>query len=152
MVKFNSFMSEALRQAQIALEMDEVPIGAVIVDGSTNKIIAASHNKNISEIDATAHGEILALKEACRVKNSHRLENCDLYVTIEPCAMCAGAISLARIRRVYFGAEDKKSGGVENGAKVFESKNCHHRPEVYGSINEAECQKIMKDFFAKKRS
>src|SRR5688572_29675093 len=105
MSKFNSFMSEAIKQAKIALEMNEVPVGAVIIDSVTNQIIAKTHNKNISQIDPTAHAEILALKEACLVKNSHRLDNCDLYVTVEPCPMCAGAISLARIRRVYYGIE-----------------------------------------------
>ena len=147
----NSFMEEAIKQAMEAFAIDEVPVGAIIVDTKNNKIIAKAHNKNISNKDSTAHAEILVIKEACMVKNSHRLDDCDLYVTLEPCAMCAGATSLARIRRIYYGVSDKKSGGVENGAKVFESSSCHHRPEVYDNINSKECEKLLKDFFAKKR-
>ncbi len=151
MTKFDSFMDKAIEEARKALEIDEVPVGAIIVDSKTNKIIAKAHNKNISKTDSTAHAEILAIKEACQAKNSHRLDDCDLYVTLEPCAMCAGAISLARIRRLYFGSFDKKSGGVIDGARVFDGNSCHHKPEVYGEINEKACTKILKDFFANKR-
>jgi len=147
----NSFMQEAVKEAKKAFDLDEVPVGAVIVDVTTGKIIAKTHNRNILNKDSTAHAEILALKEACRVKNSHRLDDCDLYITLEPCAMCAGAISLSRIRRIYYGASDKKSGAVEHGARVFESPACHHKPEVYGNINSQECENLLKDFFAKKR-
>lgn len=150
-MKFNSLMDEAIKEAQIAFEKDEVPVGAIIVDSKTGEIIAKSHNKNVSGRDSTAHAEMLALKEACESKKSHRLDDCDMYVTLEPCAMCAGAISLARIKRLYFGAQDKKSGGVHNGAKIFDSKSCHHKPEVYCGIKAAACEKLMKDFFAKKR-
>lgn len=151
MVKSNSFMNEAIDQAMLALEYDEVPVGAVIVDSKTNKIIAKSHNKNGLNFDSTAHAEIVAIREACKVKNSHRLDDCDLYVTLEPCTMCSGAISLARIRRVYYGAQDKKFGAVDNGVRFFENENCHHKPEIYGLICEDICSKIIKDFFAKKR-
>jgi len=150
-MKTNSLINEAVKEAKKAFELDEVPVGAIIFDSSTGKIIAKAHNKNISKKDSTAHAEILAIKEACKIKKSHRLDNCDLYVTLEPCAMCAGAISLARIRRLYFGAEDKKSGSVLNGSHVFESNSCHHKPEIYSHINEKECEKLLKEFFAKKR-
>lgn len=152
MTKFISFMDEAIKEAQQAFEQDEVPVGVVIVDSKNNQIIARSHNSNISKIDATAHSEILAIREACKNINNHRLDDCDLYVTLEPCVMCAGAISLARIRRVYYGTEDKKFGAVNNGAKVFDSSSCHHKPEVYSGLNEKESQKLLKEFFAKKRS
>ena len=144
-------MQEAIKEARKAFELNEVPVGAVVIDSKTGKIIAKTHNKNILDKDPTAHAEILALKEACRIKNTHRLDECDLYVTLEPCAMCAGAIALSRIRRVYYGASDKKSGGVENGARVFESSSCHHKPEIYGNINSQECENLLKDFFVKKR-
>lgn len=144
-------MHEAVKEAKKAFKIDEVPVGAIVFDSKTGKIIARTHNKNISNLDSTAHAEILAIKQACKKKKSHRLDDCDLYVTLEPCAMCAGAISLARIRRVYFGAEDKKSGGVINGARVFDSSSSHHKPEIYSGIDEAECEDILKDFFAKKR-
>jgi tRNA(adenine34) deaminase len=148
---FNSFMHEAIIEANKALQIDEVPVGAVIVDIKTNQIISRSYNKNISNVDCTAHAEILALKEACSVNNTHRLDECDLYVTLEPCAMCAGAISLARIRRVYYGAEDIKSGGVDNGARVFDNKSCHHKPDTYSGIDSKECEALLKDFFKNKR-
>jgi tRNA(adenine34) deaminase len=144
-------MDEALKEAKIAFDLNEVPVGAIIVDSKTGKIIARSHNKNITQKDSTSHAEILAIKEACKIKESHRLDDCDLYVTLEPCAMCAGAISLARIRRLYFGAEDKKSGGTVNGAQIFESKSTHHKPEIYGEINDQECSGLLKKFFQSKR-
>lgn len=150
-MKSQNFMQEAIKQAKKAFEIDEVPVGAVIIDSKTNKIVSKSYNRNLSDKDSTAHAEILAIKEACKIKNSSRLDDCDLYVTLEPCAMCAGAISLARIRRLYYGANDKKSGGVANGAKVFESTSCHHKPEIYDNIHSQECEKLLKDFFARKR-
>jgi tRNA(Arg) A34 adenosine deaminase TadA len=145
----NYFMDEALNQAQIAFAAGEVPVGAVVV--KDNQIIAAAHNQNIFLRDATAHAEILAIKKANQILKTHRLDNCDLYVSLEPCPMCAGAISLARIRRLYYGASDSKSGGVENGARVFSHKQCHHKPEIYGRIAALESEKLLKSFFAKKR-
>ena len=146
----NIFMEEALKQAQLAFEKDEVPVGAVIVENG--KIIAMSHNGNRTLNDPTAHAEILALREAAKIKNSSRLDECDLYVTLEPCAMCAAAIALSRIRRVYFAASDKKFGAVENNIGFFNSSACHHQPEVYTGINEEESTNLLKDFFKKKRS
>jgi tRNA(adenine34) deaminase len=148
-MKQNNFMQEALRQAKIAFEKDEVPVGAIIVENG--KIIAASYNQNISLNDPTAHAEILVLRQASELKKSHRLDNCDLYVTLEPCAMCASAIALARIRAVYYGAFDQKFGAVENGAKIFNSSSCHHKPEIYSGIAEAESKNLMINFFKSKR-
>lgn len=142
-------MQSAIALAKKAAEIGEVPVGAVVVcDG---KIIASAHNLVEKKKDPTAHAEILAIRAAAEILNSPRLTNCDLYVTLEPCAMCAQAISLARIRRLYFGAYDEKGGGVENGARIFSHSTCHHKPEIYGGIAEAECAKLLKDFFADKR-
>ena len=142
-------MEEALKQAQIAFEKDEVPVGAVIVENG--KILAKSHNGNRTSNDPTAHAEILALREAAKIKNSPRLDECDLYVTLEPCAMCAAAIALSRIRRVYFAAADKKFGAVENNIHFFKSSACFHQPEVYSGIDEEESINLLKSFFQKKR-
>lgn len=142
-------MAEALRQAQIAAEKDEVPVGALVV--CNGEIIAATHNQSHESIDPTAHAEILALRAAATAKNSPRLDDCDLYVTLEPCAMCASAISLARIRNVFYACPDDKFGAVENGVKFFNSKSCFHKPEVYSGIGEEESRKMMQDFFEKKR-
>lgn len=142
-------MKEALIQAKIAFEKDEVPVGAVIVENG--KVIASSHNQNLYLKDPTAHAEILALRQAAKVKNSARLDGCDIYVTLEPCPMCAAAISLSRIRRVYYAASDEKSGGVENGPKVLNSSSCHHKPEIYPGISEEEAKKLLIDFFKSKR-
>lgn len=145
----NNFMNEALNQAKIAFEKDEVPVGAVIVENG--KIIATAHNNNLQLKDPTAHAEILALRQAAKIKNSARLDDCDLYVTLEPCSMCASAISLARIRRVYYAASDEKFGAVEQGAKIFSSSSCHHRPEIYSGISEEESKNILIKFFKSKR-
>ena len=150
-MKFISFMDEALKEARMAFELDEVPVGAVIVDRNTQKIIARSHNQNATLKDSTAHAEINAIRLACTAKQSHRLDDCDLYVTLEPCAMCAAAISLARIGNLYYGAADPKSGGVDNGARVFSHKSCHHKPEIYGLINDKESENLLKSFFSQKR-
>ena len=147
--KQNPFIQEALEQAKIALEQGEVPVGCVIV--FKNKVIARAHNQNILLKDSTAHAEILAIRQANQILQNHRLDGCDLYVSLEPCAMCAGAISLARISRLYYSAFDAKSGGVENGAKVFSQLQCHHRPEIYGGINEIGAQNLLKNFFAQRR-
>lgn len=148
-MKPNRFMQEALKQARIAFEEDEVPVGAVLVENE--KIIAASHNQNLSLNDPTAHAEILVLRKSSEIKNSPRLDGCDLYVTLEPCAMCASAIALARIGKVFYGASDKKFGAVENGAKIFTTNSCHHHPEIYSGIAEEESKNLMIDFFKLKR-
>jgi tRNA(adenine34) deaminase len=148
-MKKNNFMAEALNEAKLALAENEVPVGAVIVENG--KIIARSHNQNISLKDPTAHAEILVLRQAALIKDSPRLDDCDLYVTLEPCPMCASAISLARIRRVYYAASDVKSGGVENGPKIFNSSSCHHKPETYSGIAEEESKEILVNFFKSKR-
>lgn len=142
-------MDTALAEARKARDAGEVPVGAVIVrDGS---VIAAAHNRTVTDHDPTAHAEMLAIRAAASALGSERLIGCDLYVTLEPCAMCAAAISLARIRRLYFAAFDPKSGGVEQGARVFDQTTCHHRPEVYGGIGEAEASELLKAFFAERR-
>jgi len=145
----NSFMEEALLQAKIAFEKDEVPVGAIIVENG--KIIAKTHNQNRQLNDPTAHAEILALREAARIKNSSRLDECDLYVTLEPCGMCAAAISLARIKRVYYAASDEKFGAIENGVRFFSSSSCYHKSEIYSGINAEESVKLLRTFFQNKR-
>lgn len=142
-------MKLALEQAKIAFEKDEVPVGAVLVEDG--KIIASAFNQNLTINDPTAHAEILVLRKASEIKKSPRLNNCDLYVTLEPCAMCASAIALARIRRIYYAASDQKFGAVENGARIFNSSSCFHKPEIYSGINEEESRKLMQDFFKSKR-
>ncbi len=145
----NNFMENALKQARIAFEKDEVPVGAVIVENG--KIIATSHNQNLILKDPTAHAEILAIRKAAKIKDSARLDGCDLYVTLEPCAMCASAIALARIRRVYYAASDIKFGAVENGVRIFSSISCHHKPEIYSGISGEESKELMQSFFRNKR-
>ncbi|MDX2083127.1 MAG: nucleoside deaminase [Rickettsiales bacterium] len=144
-----NFMAEAIAQAKIAFEKDEVPVGAIIVEN--NKIIARSHNNNLHLKDPTAHAEILALRQASLIKNSSRLDNCDIYITLEPCVMCAAAISLARIRRIYYAASDEKFGAIENGIKIFHSSSCYHKAEIYSGICEEEAKEILRKFFKSKR-
>lgn len=144
-----SFMPLALEQARRAAKANEVPIGAVIMQDG--KIIASAHNLTETHNDPTAHAELLAIRAACDILKTPRLTDCDLYVTLEPCAMCAAAISFARIRRLYFGASDPKGGGVEHGARFFSQPTCHHRPEVYGGIAESECGELLKEFFKARR-
>lgn len=142
-------MAEALAQARAAAVAGEVPIGAIIVkDGA---IIASTHNLVETQNDPTAHAELLAIRAAASILKSPRLTDCDMYVTLEPCAMCATAISLARIRRLYFGARDPKGGGVEHGARVFSHATCHHTPEIYGGIAESECANLLQNFFKARR-
>jgi tRNA(adenine34) deaminase len=148
-MKDHSFMSTALDQARLAAKAGEVPIGAVIVQNGA--VIAAAGNRVIELCDPTAHAEMLAIRAACETLKSERLIDCDMYATLEPCAMCAQAISLARIRRLYFGARDAKGGGVEHGARIFTQPTCHHKPEVYGGINESECGELLKGFFKQRR-
>jgi tRNA(adenine34) deaminase len=143
-------MGEALAKARRAAARGEVPVGAVIVqDGS---VIAAAGNRPRGLKDPTAHAELLAIRAACKALGDERLSGCDLYVTLEPCAMCAAAISFARIRRLYFGATDPKGGAVESGVRFFTQPTCHHAPEVYGGIREAEAAELLRRFFAERRT
>lgn len=144
--KTTNFMDMALAQAREAEARGEVPVGAVVVS-KAGETLAQAGNRTLELKDPTAHAEILALQAAARELGSERLIDCDLYVTLEPCAMCAGALSLARIRRLYYGAADEKSGGVDHGARVFAQTTCHHKPEVYGGIAEREAENLLKTFF-----
>lgn len=144
-----SFMDLALKQAEIAETAGEVPIGCVIVRGGT--VIAQAGNRTLTDRDPTAHAEILAIREAARVTGSERLTDCDLYVTLEPCTMCAGAISFARIRRLYYGAADPKGGAVDSGVRFFASPTCHHAPEIYPSVGESEAAALLTNFFKARR-
>ncbi|MCX7312219.1 MAG: nucleoside deaminase [Alphaproteobacteria bacterium] len=145
-----SFMEMALDQAQKAQSAGEVPIGCVIVrDGL---VIAAAGNRTLADRDPTAHAEMIAIRAAAQALGSERLTDCDLHVTLEPCAMCAAAISFARIRRLYYGAPDQKGGAVDSGVRFFAAPTCHHRPEVYGGISEAASATLLRSFFETKRS
>ena len=142
-------MRAALDQARAAAAVGEVPIGAVIVrDGA---VIAAAHNAPRTLSDPTAHAEILAIRAAAQVLGNERLDGCELWVTLEPCAMCAGAIAHARIARLYYAAPDAKGGAVEHGARVFAQPQCLHRPEVYSGMGEAEAAALLREFFAQRR-
>jgi len=143
-------MDLALAEAEAAGARGEVPVGAVVL-GSDGAVLARAGNRTLELRDPTAHAELLVIREACTRLGSERLVDCDLYVSLEPCAMCAGAISLARVRRLYFGAGDAKGGGVEHGARVFDQPTCQHRPEVYGGISESAAAALLKDFFAARR-
>jgi tRNA(adenine34) deaminase len=145
----NNFMALALDEARAAAARGEVPVGAVIVrDGA---VLAQAGNRTLAEHDPTAHAELLAIRAAATTLGSERLTGCDLYVTLEPCAMCAAAMAFARIRRLYYGAADPKGGAVDNGVRFFSSATCHHRPEVYGGIAETEAGALLRDFFAARR-
>ncbi len=144
-----SFMEIALKEAEKSARIGEVPVGCVIVHD--NEVIAIQGNRPISERDPTAHAEILAIREACRYAKSYRLTGYDLYVTLEPCAMCAAAISFARIRRLYYGAPDPKGGGVDHGARFFSQPTCQHAPEVYPSVGETESAALLREFFRVRR-
>ena len=144
-----AYMQFALEEARAAQARGEVPVGCVIVRGG--EVIARAGNRTVADKDPTAHAELLATRQAAAKLGTERLADCDLYVTLEPCAMCAAAMSFARIRRLYFGAPDPKGGAVENGVRFFASPTCHHRPEVYGGINESECAGLLKDFFQARR-
>ncbi len=139
----------AFAEARAAAERGEAPIGAALV--LEGKIIASAGNRSIADHDPTAHAEILAIRAAAKILADERLCGCDLYVTLEPCAMCAGAISHARIRRLYFAASDEKGGAVEHGPRFFAQKTCHHRPEVYGGIRESEAADLLRAFFKSRR-
>ena len=139
-------MQIALEEAKEAGSRGEIPVGAAVVS-SKGVLISRSGNQTRALADPSAHAEMLAIREACKILNSERIPDCDLYVTLEPCAMCAGLISNSRIRRLYFGAADSKSGAVLHGPRVFEHTQCHHKPEVYDSINITECENLLKEFF-----
>jgi tRNA(adenine34) deaminase len=144
-----NFMELALQEAEAAAKRGEVPVGCVIVqDGA---VIAKAGNRTLTDKDPTAHAELLALRDAARSLGSERLNACDLYVTLEPCTMCAAAISFARIRRLYFGALDPMGGAVVSGVRFFNQPTCHHRPEIYGGIHEAKAAALLKNFFAARR-
>jgi tRNA(adenine34) deaminase len=144
-----SFMAMALEEARAAGGRGEVPVGCVIVrDGA---VVVRAGNRTVADCDPTAHAEIIAIRAAAASLGSERLDGCDLYVTLEPCAMCAGAVAFARIRRLYYGAADPKGGAVDNGVKFFTSPSCHHRPDVYGGMAEAEASALLKAFFRERR-
>lgn len=144
------FMDIALEEAEAAAARGEVPVGAVIAN-EAGEILARAGNRVLELKDPSAHAEMLVIREAARRLNSERLIGCDLYVSLEPCPMCAQAISFARIRRLYYGAEDPKGGGVDHGPRIFQQPTCHHAPEVYGGIGEARSARLLKDFFAQRR-
>ena len=150
MTRFRSYMQDALSQARAAAARNETPVGAVIVNPA-GEIVARAGNRTRETSDPTGHAEILAIREACAALGAERLPGHDVYVTLEPCPMCATAISFARIRRVYYGAADPKGGGVDHGPRVFSHSTCHHAPEVYGGIAEDECGGILRAFFSSLR-
>ena len=144
-------MALALQAAAEAAQLGDVPVGAVIVDPAAGRILAVAGNRVYFRQDPTAHAELLVIRRAARACGRARLDGCDIWVTLEPCAMCAGAISLARLRRLYFGAYDPKGGGVEHGACVFSRPTCHHQPEVIGGMEERASGLLLRHFFAQRR-
>lgn len=144
-----SFMQSALDEARAAGARGEVPVGCVII--RNGEVIARAGNRTLADRDPTAHAELLAIRQAAAVLGTERLTDCDLYVTLEPCTMCAAAMSFARIRRLYFGAPDAKGGGVEHGPRIFAQPTCHHRPDVLGGIGEGEASELLRSFFAERR-
>jgi tRNA(adenine34) deaminase len=143
-------MARALHQARLAAERGEVPIGAVIV-GADGTVLAEAGNRTEETSDPTAHAEMLAIRAAAARLGAPRLVDCDLYVTLEPCPMCAQAISFARIRRLYWGAADPKGGGIEHGPRIFDQPTCHHKPELYPGLSEGEAGELLRDFFRQRR-
>ena len=148
----NFYMSQAYEEALQAFNEDEVPIGAVIVDTNSGEIIARAHNQCEHKGNAIDHAEIMAMHQACQKLGANRLRGMDLYVTLEPCTMCATAISFMRIENLYIGALDSKGGGVINGVRFYDSPTCHHKPKVITGIMQEQCSQILKDFFAYKRT
>jgi tRNA(adenine34) deaminase len=144
-------MDQAFAEAEAAAAAGEVPVGAVVVDAATGRVLARARNRTEELADPTAHAEVLAIRAACAAAGSPRLPGIDLYVTLEPCPLCAAAISFARLRRVYYGAYDPKGGGVDHGPRLFEQPTCHHRPEVYGGIQETRAGEMLKRFFQARR-
>jgi tRNA(adenine34) deaminase len=145
----DSFMDMALAEARAAADAGEVPVGCVIVRGG--EVVARTRNRTLGDRDPTAHAEMLAIRRAAAAIGSERLVDCDLFVTLEPCTMCAGALSFARIRRLYYGAADPKGGAVESGVRFFSAPTCHHRPDIYGGIGEQESAALLRRFFAERR-
>jgi tRNA(adenine34) deaminase len=143
-------MAQALAAAEAAARHGEVPVGAVLVDAK-GLVIAAAGNRTRTDNDPTAHAEMVVIRAAAAARGAERLNNCDLYVTLEPCPMCAQAISFARLRRLYYGAADPKGGGVENGPRIFAQSNCHHAPETYGGFDESRAAALLKNFFKSRR-
>ncbi len=150
-MRFAPHMDHALAEARAAFARAETPVGAVIVDPKSDRILARAGNRTRELHDPTAHAEMLAIRAACAELGSERLTGFDLYVTLEPCAMCAAAIGAARIERLCYGAADPKSGGVEHGARIFAHRQTHHRPEVYGGIEERESSALLRAFFSERR-
>jgi tRNA(Arg) A34 adenosine deaminase TadA len=144
-------MELAFTEAEKAARASEVPVGAVLVEAATGRILATARNRTETDHDPTAHAEILALRAAAKARGEPRLADCDLYVTLEPCALCAAAISFARIRRLYFAAYDPKMGAVEHGPRFFAQPTCHHAPEVYGGIEEGRAAQLLREFFGERR-
>lgn len=142
-----SYMAQAVAQAEDAAAAGEVPVGAVIVDGASGRVLAAAGNRVEALADPTAHAEVLAIRAACAAVGAPRLPGCDLYVTLEPCALCAAAIGFARLRRVYFGAYDPKGGAVDHGPRWFSQPTCLHTPELYGGVDETRCADLLRSFF-----
>jgi len=142
-------MQQALGQARLAMQAGEVPVGAVVVH--QGKVIAAAHNETLKRNDPTAHAEMLVIRAACAALKTTHLVDCDLIVTLEPCAMCAQAIAFSRIRKLIYAASDAKGGGVENGARIFNQPTCHHKPEIFSGIEAEAAGALLKEFFAKKR-
>jgi tRNA(adenine34) deaminase len=145
-----SHMALALKEAELAARRGEVPVGAVIV-AADGLMIARAGNRTRELADPTAHAELLAIREACHARRSERLVDCDIYVTLEPCPMCATAISFARLRRLYYGASDPKGGGIEVGPRVYHQPTCHHVPEVYAGLGESDALALLQRFFAERR-
>lgn len=150
MYSMDSFMDMALAEAGKAAASGEVPVGAVLVDGASRAVIAADHNRTELLGDPLAHAELLVLRRGIAARGG-RLQGCDLYVTLEPCAMCAGAIVHARLRRLYYGTDDPKGGGVAHGARVFAQPTCNHKPEIYGGIGGADASRLLREFFQARR-
>jgi len=144
-------METAIAEAVAAAVRGEVPVGAVVVEAASGRVLARAGNRVEGDCDPAGHAELIALRAAAAAVGAPRLPDCDLYVTLEPCAMCAQAIAFARIRRLYFGAYDAKGGGVEHGARIFAQPTCHHAPDVVGGLEEGRCAALLRDFFASRR-
>ncbi|MDF1748788.1 MAG: nucleoside deaminase [Alphaproteobacteria bacterium] len=144
-------MSLAFQEAESAAARGEVPVGAVVVEAGSGRVLARAGNRVEAESDPSGHAEILAIRAACQIRGEPRLPDCDLYVTLEPCAMCATAASHARLRRIIFGAYDPKGGGIEHGARIFQRDTCHHRCEIVGGVQESRAAGLLRTFFAKRR-
>ena len=147
----NNYMELAIEYAKKAASLNEVPVGAVLVDEKSQKILSLRHNEIVNQNNPLKHAEILVIEESCKIKKSRYLNDTVIYVTLEPCAMCAAAISEARIKKIYFGSYDEKKGAIENGIRIFSSNN-YFKPEIYGGIKEKECSLILKNFFSSKRN